>query len=380
MPPPQRFFPWIAALLAAGLILIFAGRLDKTPSSPPLPGQTPSGMYGSYDFGAPGSPAVNIAVQPLWVPTSTLTELMRRDAVLTEQLSELGLDPRFFPFLKGADINAYLVSGRLDAMVGGDMPALTAAAQADVVVAALVNQGFISIMAKRRMQLAELRGKTLGCAFGASAHFALLRALAGAGVEAKDVTFAFMDLGAMPQALRDGRIDAFSSWEPGTTIIRNANPDFPVIHRVGYSGYLYFSGNFANARPEAAKALIAAQLRAMAWMKAKRENLLTACVLALEAAKRFTGTDQGISADEYAELVKSEFLDFVPVPIIPGSELTPDGRLRQAFDFLRDHGLLPAGADWDKTASRFNRDLIGEVLDHPGKYRLGDFHYLLAAP
>ena len=183
----------------------------------------------------------------------------------------------------------------------------------------------------------------------------------------------------MPEALRGGRIDAFSTWEAGTTVIRNANPDFAVIHRVAYSGYLYFSGGFARARPEAAKALIAAQLRAMAWMKDKRENLLSASVLALEAAKRFTGSDLGVSADEYAELVKSEFLDFVPLPIIPENALAPNGQLRQAFVFLANHEILPAGADWDKTALRFDRALIRDVLGNPEKYRLGDFDYRLAS-
>jgi len=148
---------------------------------------------------------------------------------------------------------------------------------------------------------------------------------------------------------------------------------------VAYSGYLYFSGGFARARPEAAKALIAAQLRAMAWMKDKRENLLSASVLALEAAKRFTGSDLGVSADEYAELVKSEFLDFVPLPIIPENALAPNGQLRQAFVFLANHEILPAGADWDKTALRFDRALIRDVLGNPEKYRLGDFDYRLAS-
>jgi ABC-type amino acid transport substrate-binding protein len=377
MSSPQRLFPWIAALLAAGLVLASALLPGRAPAPSALPEPAPNPLYAGYDFGPPGSPAVNCAIQPLWVPTSTITELIRRDAILAGKFADLGLDLRFFPFLKGADINAYLFADRLDAMVAGDMPVMAAAAQKDVVVAALVNQGFISILARRRLQLAELRGKSLGCAYGSSAHFALLRALAGAGVAAREVTLDFMDLAAMPQALRSGRIDAFSSWEPGTTAIRNANPDFTVIHRVAYSGYLSFAGAFARTRPEAAKALIAAQLRAMAWMKARRENLLTACGLALKAAKDFTGNGLGISADEYADLVKSEFLDFVPVPIIPESALAPDGHLRQAFDFLAGHGLLPAGSDWNTTASRFDRGLIGEVLGNPESYRLGEFDYRL---
>jgi ABC-type taurine transport system substrate-binding protein len=380
MTPPQRRFAFAAAIMAAGLLVFFASRPGISPSGAPgKVADNAASRYQSYDYGDPAGASVNFASQPVWVPTSTITELMRRDAILADDFARAGLTLRFHPFFSGADINDMLAAGKLAAGVGGDMPALTAAAKNDVVVASLVNQGFISIFAKHRMQLADLRGKRLGCVHGSSAHFALLRALAGAEVKQGEVSFVFSPIAEMPQALASGGIDAFAAWEPFSTVFRNANPDFTVIHRIGYAGYLYFAGDFAASRPEAAKSLIAAQLRAMAWMKAKRENLLAACNLALEEAKRFTGSELGISADEYAALVKSEFLDFVPVPIIPENATTGDGQLFQAFAFLTSQGLLPAGADWNTAKTRFDRALIREVAARPAIFRLGEFDYQAAA-
>lgn len=79
-----------------------------------------------------------------------------------EALAGEGLEIRFFPFFKGADVNFFLGRGDLEGGIGGDMPAITAAANFGVVVSSTAQQGFCSMVARKHMLTDELRGRRTG--------------------------------------------------------------------------------------------------------------------------------------------------------------------------------------------------------------------------
>ena len=95
-------------------------------ASPPNLSEHP--IYRTYSFGSSDN-VIDIGTQPLWVPTCLISEAMRHDNILRDALSERGLEVRFHAFLKGADINFFLERGDLEVAIGGDMPALVAAAR-----------------------------------------------------------------------------------------------------------------------------------------------------------------------------------------------------------------------------------------------------------
>ncbi len=98
---------------------------------------------------------------------------------------------------------------------------------------------------------------------------------------------------------------------------------------------MYFSRSLVNKHPETIRLIVASQLRAMAWMRSQAKNLLEACRWAIQARKVFLKKPQVLSMKLYAQLVKSDLLDIVQVPIIPERDLAPEGRLMKEFEFLK---------------------------------------------
>ncbi|MFQ5610801.1 MAG: hypothetical protein ACE5H9_01560, partial [Anaerolineae bacterium] len=143
-----------AALVAAlTLLIIVAASATRRVEQPPAiatPDLSDHSLYRTYNFGEDAS-VIDVGIQPLWLPTGTIAEAMMRDDILRKNLSDQGLEIRFHPFLKGADVNFFLRRGDLEVAIGGDMPALTAAAESNVVIAALIQQGFSAIVAGRPM-------------------------------------------------------------------------------------------------------------------------------------------------------------------------------------------------------------------------------------
>ncbi len=328
--------------------------------------------YRTYDFGHTET-IIDVGVQPLWVPTSVISGLMDRDRVLADQLTALGLEIRFHAFHKGADVNFFLERGDLEVGIGGDMPALSAAAGSNVLITALVQQGFSSIVARRHGLLGELAGKRIGYPFGSNAHYALLQALAAFGLSEANVTLVPLDVDEMPGALAARKIDAFSAWEPAPTIARMRDQRAVVIHRSLTSGYLYFARRMADRHPEAVRILTASVLRAVRW--ANGRDLATACRWALLAEQEFTGKQALLTVEQYETLARGDLLGASRSAAIPGRDLAPEGRLFREFGFLEDLGLIPGETGWEQVRSCFDPSVVDGLLSHSAEPGIRTFDY-----
>lgn len=60
----------------------------------------------------------------------------------------------------------------------------------------------------------DLKGRIIGTTRGSAGHFLTLRALAAAGLRAKDVCFAFLTPADAKAAFQSGSIDAWATWPP----------------------------------------------------------------------------------------------------------------------------------------------------------------------
>ncbi len=325
-------------------------------------------IYSKYDFGS-SEDVIDIGIQPIWVPTCIISEVMRRDKVLKEQLSELGFEIRFHSFMKGADVNFFLGRGDLEAGIGGDMPAITAAAEFDAVIAGLVQHGFCTIVSNRHMLVSELRGKRIAYAFGSNAHYALLEALSSEEISESDVSLIALDVNEMPQALDEGRIDAFSAWEPTPTIAKVLYEDQVSVHRSLSTGYLYFARSFAEQQPEAMFLIVASKLRALDWLKTSKDNTLEASGWAVQAGQSILGKGSVLTAEDYASLAAADLLG-LSTPLMPKEDLIPGATLSREFEFLKSLGKISADASWEKVQTRFDHSIVDSVLSGGAKYRL----------
>lgn len=360
-------------LFASTATILGCGGVNPA-ETPEPPDYSNHPIYGKYEFGDTDN-TIDIGVQPLYLPTGIITETIRRDEILRDSLSKLGLNLRLHPFLKGDDVNFFLRRGDLEGGIGGDMPALTAAGTLDVVIPALIQQGFCAVVAEHPMLMEELRGKRIGYAFGSSAHYSLLNSLALAELTESDVTLVSMDATEMPLALREGRIDAFSAWEPTPTLALASDENAVVIHRSLSSGYLYFTKAFSEKHPEALREIVAAEIRALAWLQIDKVNLLKASAWDIAADEAIAGGPMLLTAQRNAELAKVDILGLGSIPYIPETSLAPQGRLHREYEFLRALNKLPRSAHWDKVRSSFDRTIIEEIVSEGRRYRLDEFDY-----
>lgn len=369
----------ICTFLVAGLILIVYTAFLKTGKAEDQSIVKTSDLsnhpvYSKYKFNNAEN-VINLGVQPIYSPTGFITEAMKRDTVLHTALSALGMKACFYAFLKGDDVNFFLCKGDIDVGIGGDMPAITAAATMDIVIPALIQQGFTSVIANRSMLIRELRGKKIGYAFGSNAHYALLKALSSDRLGEGQVKLIPMEVNEMPEALQSGKITAFSAWEPTPAITLMKYPGNVVIHRYLSSGYIYFTKAFSDKYPDAVRQVVAAEIRAIRWMQSSRKNLLKASEWALHASESLTNQKPILSVEQNASLAEDDLLGIVSAPIIPQNDLRQNGLLHTEFEFLKTLDKIPASANWEKVHNSFDLQIMIDILTHSKEYKLNEFNY-----
>lgn len=318
---------------------------------------------------------VDLGAQPLGFPSGNFSSAMARDRILQAQLAEQGLSLKVRNFLKGPDLIQHLDGSRLEAGLLGDMPTLTAAANGDMVIVALVKQTYSSVVGRDAASMSDLKGRRIAVAVGTSAHHALMRGLNSVGLDEKDISEIPMGVDDMPQFLAQGRIDAFAAWEPAPTIALNAGMGARVVFRGISTDFFVLSRPFVQTRPKAAQALVASFLRAFNWMASNRENLMRSVQWSLADSAAFSGKPARLTADQVASIIRREILDVPSAPAIP--LMGGDGRalLQSEFDFLTGLGRLPAHVGWDKIARSFDRDMVNLMMADPVHHRIDQFDY-----
>jgi NitT/TauT family transport system substrate-binding protein len=368
--PVYRFLPRPAAMaIVIPALVLFAGHVFAEPQD--FPGHS---AYSKYEFGQKGN-VIDFATQPLAVPIGVISEVIKRDQVLKAALRKKGKGIRFHPFLKGPDLNYFFKRGEIEAAIAGDMPMITLAATADIIVAGLARQGVSSLVAKKAMLLDDLKGKRIGYPEGTTAHYGLLIALTYAGLKETDVKPAPMENSELSEALASGRIDAFSAFEPVPTAALSKHKEFVVIQKFLNASYFYLGRKFVERHPEEAIQVVASFVRALRWMKADERNLLRAAGWTLEAGRGLKGSPPDWSVEQIAAIVRTDSLKLISDPFIPAGDLAKDGRLHKAFDFLKKQGKIPASTPWEKIRGSMDQAMMKEVVSNPGKYLLNRFDY-----
>ncbi len=106
---------WCILLVFIYLFFYITGcdKIDRTGidhADTSLPELKDHPVYRNYNF-SHDQKVIDMGVQPFWVPTSNISEIMRIDNILREELDALGYRLNVFPFLKGNDINYFLKAG-----------------------------------------------------------------------------------------------------------------------------------------------------------------------------------------------------------------------------------------------------------------------------
>lgn len=366
------FFHTLLALMFL-VILPACGMNDEKPPAAPVTELSDHVLYSGYRFSADPN-HLDIGIQPLWIPTANIIEFIKRDPLLTRAADELGVTLVFHPFLKGNDVNYFLHRGDIELGVGGDMPAISALAKDDLRVISLIQEGSVAVISRGISEVPALAGKRIGFATGSNAHFYLLNTLKKFRVPLSGVQLVPMEVTRMPEAIKTGRIDAFAAWEPTPTVALRENEGLIALHRGKSYGFLYGRSRVLDDHPEMIKHLLAAQIRALRWLRANGENMDRASGWAVRAAAplkpEFFPSVTLVSQLAWQDLPGIRTRDF---PRIPAKLLDPDGKLARECDLLRQMGLIPEQTAWVDIRPRFETGLLESVISNPDRYGIYDF-------
>ncbi|HAU37787.1 MAG TPA: hypothetical protein DCX07_08735 [Phycisphaerales bacterium] len=372
-PKPALLFGFVLAAAALAVTAI-AWKTRPPEVRPESSAFAHHSLYSQYDF-TPRENVIHLGTQPLWSFAGNVMEAMRRDAVLKKELVKLGLKIRFHSFLTGADINYFVERGDLDGGICADMAIFRIASRVPVFIPVLTDRGYDEIVARKVVQLEHLKGKRIGVPLGTSTHHAVLDGLRLSGIGEEEVAVVAMQATEMAAALNEGRIDACGIWEPLTSSLLQSCPGSTVIHRSQYLGFLYFTKSFADRHEQAVRQIVAAHVRATAWMLRDRDNILLSCRWASEASAPLASkTESPFSVDDMVQaVVKASGIS--RGALIPSSVLKEGGQLHRELDFLKRRGHLPPETDWLTVRAMFDRTILQNILVDPARYRLEEFQY-----
>ncbi|MBF0457334.1 MAG: ABC transporter substrate-binding protein [Nitrospirae bacterium] len=365
-----KLIKYIACIIIASLVLSSAHNTAHAADSKP----EDTAYYSKYKF-IKSDNYLNIGVQPFYLPGGVITAVMSRDLILQRKLKELGITIVFYVFLTGRDVNKFFLSDDLQAGVAGDMPVITVASKKDVIIPAIMHQSFSSIVARRYMLTENLNGKRIGYIPGSTGNYFLLRTLSDEGIKEKDVKLVPLDHTEMAAALHSKTIAAFSDTEPTVSLALITYPDTVVIHRSLTTGYLFLSKEYFIRHPEAVRQIVAAQIRAIKWIKSGRGNLSLATAWVQADVYSLSGDKLKITPEQIADIMIKHLSWQSDVPVIPEKSLNKDGQIASIVGFMKNQGKIDSAVTTEKIIGSFDRKLIYEVIDTPDKYSLNEFHY-----
>ena len=211
--------------------------------------------------------------------SSTLTVVLKTQGTLERQLAPLNVRISWHEFTSGLPLLEALNLDNLDfsADVADTVPVFAQAAGAKLTFVAqeAPSPGAQAILVKADSPIrsvADLKGRKIGFAKAAGAHYLLIAALDQAGLGFRDIEPAYLSPADGRAAFERGAIDAWVVWDPFLSAAQRQARVRVLADGTGIASYqrYYLAGSaFAKARPDVLRVLYAELQKAGAWVKQK---------------------------------------------------------------------------------------------------------------
>ncbi|MCL5976931.1 MAG: ABC transporter substrate-binding protein [Nitrospirae bacterium] len=321
-------------------------------------------IYKNYKF-SNDEKVIEIGVPTPWSTVNHIVEVMKRDEAFKRELKKIGYAVRFYPFMKGPDINYFMKKGLLEGSIIGDMPTLEIASEGRINIMSVFNKGSVSLVSRDIYRIKDLKGKKVAYPYGSIAHYYLLKILSENGMSENDIRHVPMDTGDILNAIRDKKIDAFNTFEPTATIYTKIDPTLHAIHR-SFSSYAFFNmrKDYGEKNREAVKALISAQIRAIIWLKESDKNLNTASNWMADESAKIVQIPLGKYIKELNSISAEDISGNTDIrSIAPGPELLlQGGDISKEFEFLKTIGFIPKDRKWEDIIRHFDARTALDVI------------------
>lgn len=209
--------------------------------------------------------------------SSTLTVVLKTRATLEPLLAPLGVKLSWHEFTSGLPLLEALNLGNIDfsADVADTVPvfAQAAGAQLTFVAQEAPSPSAQAIVVKADSPIrtvADLRGRKVGFAKAAGAHYLLIAALEKAGLSFKDIEPAYLSPVDGRAAFERGAIDAWVVWDPFLSAVQRQASVRVLADGQGiasYQRYYLAATPYAQARPDVLRVLLAELQKAGVWVK-----------------------------------------------------------------------------------------------------------------
>jgi aliphatic sulfonates family ABC transporter substrate-binding protein len=210
---------------------------------------------------------------------------VKQNGTLDYRLSGLGAKVSWHEFPAGGPLMEALAANAIDFGFAGDTPPILAqAAGNDFVYTASqplsgANQAILVRKQSAITTVAALRGARVATTKGTSAHNALIRILAHAGIDYGDVKMVFLAPADAKAAFSQGAVDAWATWDPYFAIAE-ADPNTRVLATgeiiAASNSFLLARRDFAEAHPALLAAAIEEVGKTMDWVGTHQSTLAKA--------------------------------------------------------------------------------------------------------
>lgn len=228
--------------------------------------------------------------------SSTLIALLKAQGTLERRLAPFGATLSWHEFTSGLPLLEALNLDNLDlsADVADTVPVFAQAAGAELTFVAqeAPSPAAQAILVREDSPLrtvADLKGRKVGFAKAAGAHYLLIAALEKAGLSFRDIVPAYLTPADGRAAFERGAIDAWVVWDPFLAAAERQARVRVLADGTGiasYQRYYLASTRFAKARPEVLRVVYAELEKTGRWVKQnpKEAAALLAPVWGLDTA------------------------------------------------------------------------------------------------
>lgn len=228
--------------------------------------------------------------------SSTLIVVLKTQGTLEKLLAPLGTKVTWHEFTSGLPLLEALNLGNIDvsADVADTVPVFAQAAGANLTFVAQEapspSAQAIVVRADSPLKtVADLKGKKIGFAKAAGAHYLLIAALEKAGLSFKDIDPAYLSPADGRAAFERGAIDAWVVWDPFLAAVQRQSSVRVLADGQGvasYQRYYLAATPYAQARADVLRVLFAELQKAGTWVKGNPKDAaaLLSPVWGLDAA------------------------------------------------------------------------------------------------
>ncbi|HVR54270.1 MAG TPA: aliphatic sulfonate ABC transporter substrate-binding protein [Pseudorhodoferax sp.] len=247
-------------------------------SSLPATRRRALGTLAAISAGATWAQPAPATVRIGYQKSSTLTVVLKAQGTLERRLAPLHAKVSWHEFTSGLPLLEALNLDNLDfsADVADTVPVFAQAAGAQLTFVAQealspTAQAIVVRADSPLKSVAELKGRKVGFAKAAGAHYLLIAALEQAGLSFKDIDPAYLTPADGRAAFERGAIDAWVIWDPFLSAAQRQSNARVLADGTGiasYQRYYLARTQFAQARADVLEVIYTELAKAGQWVKA----------------------------------------------------------------------------------------------------------------